>query len=78
MTGCDWLTRRKQQITITSRVPDLTDMRLTAVTFRRRSHLSSMHGFLNDEAFVSLALRDKEMGTVRMPARELLYGMTVC
>lgn len=36
------------------------------------------HGFLDDELFVTLGLRDNEMGSVKMWAGELVAGMTGC
>jgi hypothetical protein len=50
----------------------------TRIDTARERAVGPTHGFLDDEVFVSLGLRDNEMGTVRMEARDMLYGMTVC
>ena len=36
------------------------------------------HGFIDDEVSISLGVRDNEMGTVKMLAAEMLYGMSPC
>lgn len=45
---------------------------------KRERTYGPTHGFIDDEVSVSVGLRDNEMGTVRMPAREALYGMSIC
>jgi hypothetical protein len=44
----------------------------------REARYGTMHGFLDDELFVSLGVRDNEMGTVRMRAGEAVVGMQIC
>lgn len=44
----------------------------------REARYGPMHGFLDDELFVTLGVRDNEMGSVRMRAGEAVVGMQLC
>lgn len=40
--------------------------------------MGPMHGFLDDELFVTIGVRDNEMGSVGMRAGDAVVGMRIC